>query len=213
MARITAGHEKFGTENEKAIAGGNALQGTSTATTVAAGRRGRVHRHRRAVRRDQGSARRLLPGRGGRPGRGDRAGQAGAGALRRPRGPADHGLQLSRTAVTAAAGAAAAAVADGAPSRVGLRARRDGARHARHRPRRGVRPGRLRAGADRLGPRTASRPGRARWLTTAARNRALDVMRRDALFRRAMPELVMDERRAPDRRWTGRRRFPTTGCG
>ncbi|MDT4996660.1 MAG: hypothetical protein QOD45_728 [Pseudonocardiales bacterium] len=33
-ARNTAGHEKFGTENEKAIAAGNALQGTSTATTV-----------------------------------------------------------------------------------------------------------------------------------------------------------------------------------
>jgi RNA polymerase sigma-70 factor (ECF subfamily) len=36
-----------------------------------------------------------------------------------------------------------------------------------------------------------ARPGA--WLTTAARNRALDVMRRDALFRRAMPELVVDE--------------------
>jgi RNA polymerase sigma-70 factor (ECF subfamily) len=36
-----------------------------------------------------------------------------------------------------------------------------------------------------------ARPGA--WLTTTARHRALDVMRRDALFRRAMPELVMDE--------------------
>jgi RNA polymerase sigma factor (sigma-70 family) len=36
-----------------------------------------------------------------------------------------------------------------------------------------------------------SRP--AAWLTTAARNRALDVLRRDALFRKAMPELVMDD--------------------
>lgn len=35
------------------------------------------------------------------------------------------------------------------------------------------------------------RPGA--WLTTAARNRALDVIRRDELFRRAMPELVVDE--------------------
>jgi hypothetical protein len=34
MAGITAGHDKFGRENEKAIAGGNALQATSTATTV-----------------------------------------------------------------------------------------------------------------------------------------------------------------------------------
>ncbi len=36
-----------------------------------------------------------------------------------------------------------------------------------------------------------SRP--AAWLTTTARNRALDLIRRDALFRRAMPELVMDD--------------------
>ncbi len=33
----------------------------------------------------------------------------------------------------------------------------------------------------------------AAWLTTTARNRALDLFRRDALFRRAMPELVMDD--------------------
>jgi len=38
----------------------------------------------------------------------------------------------------------------------------------------------------------------AAWLTTAARNRALDLLRRDALFRRAMPELVMDEASGPD---------------
>jgi RNA polymerase sigma-70 factor (ECF subfamily) len=35
------------------------------------------------------------------------------------------------------------------------------------------------------------RPGA--WLTTTARRLALDVLRRDALFRRAMPELVTDE--------------------
>lgn len=40
-----------------------------------------------------------------------------------------------------------------------------------------------------------SRP--AAWLTTAARNRALDVLRRDALFRRAMPELAMDDVEPP----------------
>jgi RNA polymerase sigma factor (sigma-70 family) len=33
----------------------------------------------------------------------------------------------------------------------------------------------------------------AAWLTTTSRNRALDLLRRDALFRRAMPELVMDD--------------------
>ena len=31
------------------------------------------------------------------------------------------------------------------------------------------------------------------WLTTTARRRALDLMRRDALFRKAMPELVVDD--------------------
>ena len=31
------------------------------------------------------------------------------------------------------------------------------------------------------------------WLTTTARRRALDMLRRDALFRRAMPELVVEE--------------------
>jgi RNA polymerase sigma-70 factor (ECF subfamily) len=30
------------------------------------------------------------------------------------------------------------------------------------------------------------------WLTTAARNRAIDVLRRDALFRRAVPQLVLE---------------------
>jgi RNA polymerase sigma-70 factor (ECF subfamily) len=35
-----------------------------------------------------------------------------------------------------------------------------------------------------------SRPGA--WLTTTARRRALDVLRRDLLFRRALPELVVD---------------------
>jgi RNA polymerase sigma-70 factor (ECF subfamily) len=37
----------------------------------------------------------------------------------------------------------------------------------------------------------------AAWLTTTARNRALDLFRRDALFRRAMPELVMDDEPPP----------------
>jgi RNA polymerase sigma-70 factor (ECF subfamily) len=42
-----------------------------------------------------------------------------------------------------------------------------------------------------------ARPGA--WLTTTARRRALDQMRRDVLFRRAMPELVVDDvEAAPD---------------
>ena len=44
-------------------------------------------------------------------------------------------------------------------------------------------------------PGIPARPGA--WLTTTARRRALDLLRRDTLFRRAMPELVMDDE-APD---------------
>ena len=48
-----------------------------------------------------------------------------------------------------------------APSRVGVRARRDGARHARPRPRRGVCPGRVRASPRDLGiARCACQPWR-----------------------------------------------------
>ena len=43
-------------------------------------------------------------------------------------------------------------------------------------------------------------------------NRALDLLRRDALFRRALPELVMDEV-GPGPRWASRRDSRTTGCG
>jgi RNA polymerase sigma-70 factor (ECF subfamily) len=39
------------------------------------------------------------------------------------------------------------------------------------------------------------RPGA--WLTTVARRRALDLLRRDAVFTRAMPELVVDEEDRP----------------
>jgi RNA polymerase sigma factor (sigma-70 family) len=41
-----------------------------------------------------------------------------------------------------------------------------------------------------------SKPGA--WLTTTARRRALDLLRREQLFRRALPELVMDEADAGD---------------
>src|SRR5262249_25802324 len=47
--------------------------------------------HRRAVRGDQGGARRVLPGRGEGPGRGAGVRQAVPGAERRRRGPSDHG--------------------------------------------------------------------------------------------------------------------------
>ncbi|GAB3826005.1 hypothetical protein GCM10027610_006790 [Dactylosporangium cerinum] len=47
-----------------------------------------------------------------------------------------------------------------------------------------------------------SRPGA--WLTTVARNRALDVLRRESALRRALPLLVTDDRVAgPGRTTTG----------
>ena len=52
----------------------------------------------------------------------------------------------------------------------------------------------------------------AAWLTTTARNRALDRLRRESTWRRLLPMLVEDDvdRRAPGSRAT---RSPTTGCG
>ena len=58
-------------QDRGAYEAGEALQPTATATTVRV-RDGQTIDHRRAVRRDEGGPRRLLPGRGGRPRRGDR---------------------------------------------------------------------------------------------------------------------------------------------
>ena len=64
------------------------------------------------------------------------------------------------------------------------------------------------AQALRTWPRSGipDRPGA--WLTTIARNRARDVLRRESVFRRALPLLVPDESvPAP------RTASTTTGCG
>jgi RNA polymerase sigma factor (sigma-70 family) len=107
------------------------------------------------------------------------------GALRWRRGSSDHGLQLTQDAV-------AAAVADAHRREWGfvlaatVRVTRDldVAEEC-------VQDAYARAlTAWRDGGVPAS-PGA--WLTTTARRRALDLMRRDTLFRRAMPELVIDE--------------------
>ena len=151
----------------------------------------RLRRHRRALRRDEGGARRLLPDRGRRPGRGHRRSQAGPRAVRWRRGAPDHGRSIDdsprdRGLIRCRRGRGRA------PSRVGLRARRDGARHARPRPRRGVRAGRLRAGPRHVGiarrARRTPAPGSRRSPAAAA----LDLLRRDATLRRSLP-LLLDE--------------------
>ena len=101
-----------------------------------------------------------------------------------------------------------------APPRVGLRARRDGARHPRHRPGRGVRAGRLQPGADDLGRAGRARPSPAAWLTTVARRRALDLLRREQTPA-AQAAAAARSRRPGDGRACQARptRSPTTGCG
>ena len=84
------------------IVGGKALQPTSDRHHDP-----RRRRHRRAVRGDQGGARRLLPDRGGRPRPGDRDRQALPGAVRRRRGPTDHGLRVGAQPWPTSAGAVA----------------------------------------------------------------------------------------------------------
>ena len=81
--------EYFAISETKGVVGGSELQGAESATTVrVAGRRDPDDG--RAVRRDEGGARRLLPLRGRRPRRGARAGRAhpGGAARRRGRGAA-----------------------------------------------------------------------------------------------------------------------------
>ena len=78
-----------------------------------------------------------------------------------------------------------------APPRVGPGARRDGARRAGPGPGRGVRAGgvRLRPAAWAAG--VPDNP--AAWLTTTARRRAIDAIRRDAALRSRLPLLVGDD--------------------
>ena len=99
-----------------------------------------------------------------------------------------------------------------APSRVGLRARRDGARHARPRRRRGVRAGRLRRRAHGLAARRhPANPGA--WLTTAARRSALNALRAPGALRRSCRCCSSPRRRSRPCPTDEPRRSPTTGCG
>ena len=100
-----------------------------------------------------------------------------------------------------------------APARVGLRARRDGARHARPRRRRGGGAGRVRPGAARPGRATACPTGPGAWLTTVARRLALNLLRRRRTLEAKLPLLVEPDGRRPTTTTGRRTRSPTTGCG
>src|SRR6516225_8113137 len=76
----------------------------------------------------------------------------------------------------------------GAPRRVGTGARRRGPAHRRPGRRRGLRPGRLRRRARRVGGAGGARPGA--WLTTVARRRAMDLIRRRDTLRAKLPLLA-----------------------
>ena len=148
----------------------------ASSATVVQGRERRRHHHRRPVRRDQGAARRLLGHRGRRPRR-----RAGAGPRRRRRpARAPSRSARSRTSRPSSHG-------DGRPT----------SRHARS----GSESGRAVATLVRLfgdidiaeeavqdafavaverWPATGVPPNPGAWITTTARNRAIDRLRRES---------------------------------
>src|SRR4051812_44827202 len=144
-------------------------------------------RDRWPLRRDQGSPRWLLPGGGQGPRRGDRDRQAGAGATRRSRSSPRHGLRLTTTAPAAVA----AAVADAhrrdwafvLAATVRVTRDLDLAEEC-------VQDAYARALTSWTTDGVPARPGG--WLTTVARRRALDLLRRESVLRRALPLLVED---------------------
>ena len=187
---------------------------------------------RRPVRRDQGAARRLLPRRGRRPRRGDRLRRDdprcdarlasrsgpiwdyGAGAERRRRRPtpADAAADRVRPPPTRSSTACSAR------SRAGRSRRSSGSSATSTSPRR---PSRTRSSrALETWPERGVPANPGAWITTTARNRAIDRLRR----RR---RLAREDRGAGARgrrrgragrhragRGGGRRcRSPTTGCG
>ena len=106
-----------------------------------------------------------------------------------------------------------AAVAACVPGGVGPRRRDPDPGHRRLGPRRGVRAGRLRPGARALAARRhPARPGA--WLTTTARNRALDRLRREQSGAAKLQEVAMlspTDAGAPA--GATRAASTTTGCG
>ena len=85
------------------------------------------------------------------------------------------------------------------PARVGAGGRDPDPRPRRLRPRRGGGPGGVRGRRSSAGRATASRDNPGAWITTTARNRAIDRLRRDARARaRSARELAALERRPAD---------------
>ena len=140
-------------------------------------RRRRLHGHRRPVRRDQGGARRLLRRRGRRPRRGDRDGQADPGRRSAASRSAESWCSTDRRRRELPQ--VAAAVADAHRREWGfvlaatVRVTRD--LDLAEECVQDAYAQALRAWAERGVP---AKP--AAWLTTTARNRALDVIRRES---------------------------------
>ena len=171
------------------------LQRSDATTTVTPASR-RVHRPGRAVRRQQGTARRHVRDRRVRPRRGARVGQAGTVGRLGPRGGQADGDPLRRRRM---AGHAARQLTGRLPR--GRRARRAGVIRpadgdtcrldTRPRPCRGCTRRCLRAALCEPGRRRGVPENPQGWLVTVARNRIRDVLRSAAA---APPRPLEDDR-------------------
>ena len=196
------------------------LQG-SGAWVFAGGLEAPGHRHRRPdqrraggaqrrpVRGVQGAPRRLLGDRGGRPRR-----RAARGPSRVPARAARRWRSARfRRSPSPQTGEPDAGERDRAGLPRGVLARDRGADRPlpQHRPRRGGGPGRVPDRRRRSGRRPVLRPIPGAWITTTARNRAIDVLRRESTPRPAPERSRSASRR---RTWmTSSIRSATTACG
>src|SRR5213079_2592150 len=132
-------------------------------------------------RRDEGGTRRLLPRGGQGPGRGDRDGEGDPGARWRSRGAPGHGVRLIRDVLSDAHRREWAFVL---AATVRVTRDIDLAEEC-------VQDAFARALTTWSTEGVPTNPGA--WLTTVARNRALDLLRRESTLRRKLPLLVEDD--------------------